>query len=251
MTITAATFTSDDQTIIPGVADAQSAQTVQEAGFSAAYLNGYDVVRTQLGQTNEGLTSPSEMGDVLRHVKENVTGPVIVDAESGFGNQLTTYFVAQNLERSGAAGLVINDQIFPAHTNDAEVAIIAFSDFVAKLKAAKDAFDDAQTLLFAELDGVQAYGADGLAKRVAYLKQHNLADVILVGHVSEDTFAAVDALAETQAIGAVINDVRDGYFSGEPASHFTAVFHTGAISAARKQAEQLAIQAFNAEVEAR
>ncbi|WP_156319226.1 hypothetical protein [Secundilactobacillus paracollinoides] len=58
-------------------------------------------------------------------------------------------------------------------------------------------------------------------------------------------------MAETQAIGAVINDVRDGYFSGEPASHFTAVFHTGAISAARKQAEQLAIQAFNAEVEAR
>lgn len=250
MTISAASFTSKQQVIVPGVADAQSAQTVQEAGFEAAYLNGYDVVQAQLAQTNEGLTSPSEVSDVLRHVKENVAGPVIVDAQSGFGNQLTTYFVVQDLERSGAAGIVINDQIFPAHTANDEAESIEFSDFVAKLKAAKDAFDDPDTLLFAELDGVKDYGADGLAKRVAYLKQHQLADVIVVGHVSEEAFAEVDALAAAQSIGAVINDVRDSYFDAQQETHFTTIFHTGTVSAARKQAEQQAVQAFNAEVEA-
>lgn len=238
MTLSKATFETTTPVSVLGVMDAQSTQSVEAAGYVASYFNGYDVVRSQLGKTNEGLISPSELSASLRHVKEESDFPVIVDAESGFGNQLTTYFVTQDLERSGAAGLVINDQIFPAHTAAAETQLIEFSDFVAKLKAAKDAFDDPETLLFAELDGVSAYGQTGLAKRVEYLKVNELADVILIGHVSEADFEGVAALAQQQAIGLVINTVRDAYFDASQATAFKTIFYTGALSQARQQAEQ-------------
>lgn len=237
-------FTGKQSIIVPGVMDSQSTQSVRQGGFEAAYLNGYDVVKSQLGKTNEGLISPSEMSVVIRHVKENTTFPLIVDAQSGFGNQLTTYFVVQDFERSGADGVVINDQIFPSHTNDDEVDIIDFSDFVAKLKATKDVFEDPTTVLFAELDGVQTYGVDGLAKRIAYLEKEAVADVILVGHLGKNQFDEIDSLAETQQIGAVFNEEDENYFVD---NHFSPIFRTGVISKARMEAEQ---RIFQTEVEA-
>lgn len=238
MTLSKAMFETTTSVPVLGIMDAQSTQSAEAAGYAASYFNGYDVVRSQLGKTNEGLISPSELSASLRHIKEESDFPVIVDAESGFGNQLTTYFVTQDLERSGAAGLVINDQIFPAHTAATETQLIEFSDFVAKLKAAKDAFDDPETLLFAELDGVSEYGQAGLVKRVEYLTTHKLADVILIGHVSEADFEGVAALAREQVIGLVVNTVRDAYFDANRATAFRTIFYTGTLSEARQQAEQ-------------
>ncbi|GAX02552.1 carboxyvinyl-carboxyphosphonate phosphorylmutase [Secundilactobacillus pentosiphilus] len=240
------TFAQASMTTVVGTMDAQSTNTVEQSGYPAAYLNSYDVVRAELGAANEGLMSPSELSAELRHVKERGQFPVVVDAQSGFGNQLTTYFVAQDLERSGAAGVVLNDQIFPAHTAQDEVTMIEFSDFVAKLKAAKASFEDPETMLFAELDGVQLYQVDGLRKRLEYLQQNQLADCVLVGHVSQDQFAAVADLAHSASFGLVVNTVRDQFTADQDLASqgFKAVFYTGVLSAARQAAEKQAVQQF-------
>ncbi len=239
-------FDQKSVTTVIGTMDAQSTNTVEKNGFNAAYFNGYDVVRAQLGATNEGLISPSELSAELRHVKEHGNFPVIVDAQSGFGNQLTTYYVVQDLERSGAAGIVLNDQIFPAHTAQNEVTMIEFSDFVAKLKAGRAAFDDEKTMLFAELDGIQEYGADGLRKRIQYIQQNQLADFVLVGHVTPDQFAAVADMTKNESFGLVVNTVRDQFASAEDLADqgFSALFYTGVLSAARQSAEEQAVQQF-------
>lgn len=244
-------FNQESVTTVIGTMDAQSTNTVEKNGFNAAYFNGYDVVRAQLGATNEGLISPSELSAELRHVKEHGNFPVIVDAQSGFGNQLTTYYVVQDLERSGAAGIVLNDQIFPAHTAQNEVTMIEFSDFVAKLKAAKAAFDNEETMLFAELDGVQNYQTDGLRKRIQYIQENHLADFVLVGHVTQDQYSAVADLTDTASFGLVVNTVRDHFASNEDLANrgFSALFYTGVLSTARQSAEEQATQQFLAKAE--
>lgn len=248
MTLNETLFNERRGTPIVGIMDAQSMANVQASGLPAAYLNGYDLVRAVLGGTNEGLISPSEIAAQLRHIKEQTSFPVIVDAESGFGNQLTTYFVAQDLERSGAAGIVINDQIFPAHTAQSKTTMIEFSDFVAKLKAARAAFDDSETRLFAELDGGQIYGGEGLLKRIQYIQANELADGVLVGHATTETLAEVAADEYISPVGLVVNQVRDTQLRFDP-TEFSTVFYTGKLTEARQVAEQQALQQLMTKVE--
>lgn len=236
------------QTVVPGVADAQATKSFATGHFSSVYLNGFDVVQTQLAQKNEGLISPTEMATTLRHIQERSTVPVIVDAESGFGNQLTTYFVARDFERSGAAGVVVNDQIFPSHTADQQIVVAPFAEFVAKLKAARDSFDNPQTLLFAELDGFDTYGFEGFKKRVDYLHKNQLADVVLAGHVTPKVVEQLAQFAQANPLGLVANAEQQATLK-QFSNAFSTVFYRGVVTQARQVAEQQLVQQLQAQVE--
>src|SRR6188474_2540043 len=99
--------------LAPGVYDALSALLAEQAGFEALYLSGASIAYTRLGRSDVGLTTFSEVEDTLARITERVGTPVIVDADTGFGNALNVQRTVRGLERAGAAMIQLEDQSFP------------------------------------------------------------------------------------------------------------------------------------------
>ena len=99
--------------LAPGVYDALSALLAQQAGFEALYLSGASIAYTLLGRSDVGLTTYTEVQQVLGHITERVDTPVIVDADTGFGNALNVMRTVKGFERAGAAMIQLEDQTFP------------------------------------------------------------------------------------------------------------------------------------------
>ncbi|MBX3638261.1 MAG: isocitrate lyase/PEP mutase family protein, partial [Rubrivivax sp.] len=99
--------------LAPGVYDALSALLATQAGFEALYLSGAAIAYTRLGRSDIGLTTYTEVADVLARITERVDTPVIVDADTGFGNALNVQRTVRGLERAGAAMIQLEDQTFP------------------------------------------------------------------------------------------------------------------------------------------
>ena len=99
--------------LAPGVYDALSALVAQQAGFEALYLSGASIAYTRLGRSDIGLTTSSEVAQTLSLITERVNIPVIVDADTGFGNALNTQRTVREFERAGAAMVQLEDQTFP------------------------------------------------------------------------------------------------------------------------------------------
>ena len=76
--------------LAPGVYDALTALVAQQAGFEALYLSGASIAYTRLGRSDIGLTTATEVAQTLAHITDRVSIPVIVDADTGFGNALNT-----------------------------------------------------------------------------------------------------------------------------------------------------------------
>ena len=92
-----------DPLLAPGVHDAMTALLAEQAGFEALYLSGASIAYNRLGRSDIGLTTATEVADVLARITERVSLPVIVDADNGFGNALNTQRTVRLFERSGAA----------------------------------------------------------------------------------------------------------------------------------------------------
>src|ERR1700754_1813275 len=99
--------------LAPGIYDALTALVAEQAGFDALYLSGGAVAYTLLGRADIGLTTAKEAVDVLARVTDPVSTPVIVDADTGFGNALNVRRTVRDFERAGAAMIQLEDQSFP------------------------------------------------------------------------------------------------------------------------------------------
>ena len=103
----------DRAVLAPGVYDALSALAAEQAGFEALYLSGASIAYTRLGRSDVGLTTYTEVADTLARITERVSLPVIVDADTGFGNALNVMRTIKGFERAGAAMIQLEDQTFP------------------------------------------------------------------------------------------------------------------------------------------
>jgi len=157
--------------LAPGVYDALSALIAEQAGFEALYLSGASIAYTRLGRSDVGLTTFSEVEDVLARITERVQVPVIVDADTGFGNALNTQRTVRGFERAGAAMVQLEDQGFPkrcGHLDDKTLVPVA--EMQGKLRAALDARQRSDTLILARTDAVAVEGLDAaLVRAEAYL----------------------------------------------------------------------------------
>src|SRR5438270_1076100 len=99
--------------LAPGIYDALSALIAEQAGFEALYLSGASIAYTRLGRSDVGLTTATEVEDTLARITERTRLPVIVDADTGFGNALNVQRTVRAFERAGAAMIQIEDQAFP------------------------------------------------------------------------------------------------------------------------------------------
>jgi 2-methylisocitrate lyase-like PEP mutase family enzyme len=161
----------NDIVLAPGVYDALSALVAEQAGFEALYLSGASIAYTRLGRSDIGLTTYTEVADTLARITERVGLPVIVDADTGFGNALNTQRTVRGLERAGAAMVQIEDQTFPKRCGHLDgKAVVPEREMVGKLKAALDARASSGTLILARTDAVAVEGLEAALDRAeAYL----------------------------------------------------------------------------------
>ena len=152
--------------LAPGVYDALSALLAQQAGFEALYLSGASIAYTRLGRSDVGLTTFSEVADALARITERVSLPVIVDADTGFGNALNVMRTVKGLERAGAAMIQLEDQTFPKRCGHLEgKSVVPLQEMVGKLKAALDARSSKDTLILARTDALATDGLDAALER--------------------------------------------------------------------------------------
>ena len=157
--------------LAPGIYDALSALVAEQAGFEALYLSGASIAYTRLGSPDIGLTTFSEVTDTLAHITERVRVPVIVDADTGFGNALNVQRTVRGLERAGAAMIQLEDQTFPKRCGHLQgKAVVPVAEMCGKLHAALDARTSPDTLILARTDALAVEGLEAALERAeAYL----------------------------------------------------------------------------------
>jgi 2-methylisocitrate lyase-like PEP mutase family enzyme len=118
-----------------------------------------------------GLTTATETAEVLARITDRVDLPVIVDADTGYGNALNAQRTVRNFERAGAAMLQLEDQDFPKRCGHlAGKRLVSTQSMCGKLRAALDARHHAHTLVLARTDAVAVEGLDAALERAeAYL----------------------------------------------------------------------------------
>src|SRR5262249_23516340 len=100
-------------TIVPGTANAMFGRAIEDLGFEAVYVTGAGIANMDLGTPDIGLTTMTEVAETVVRLASAVSIPIIVDADTGFGNPLNILRTVRTFERAGAAGIQIEDQIFP------------------------------------------------------------------------------------------------------------------------------------------
>jgi 2-methylisocitrate lyase-like PEP mutase family enzyme len=157
--------------LAPGVYDALSALLAEQAGFEALYLSGASIAYTALGRSDVGLTTATEVAGVLARITERVRAPVIVDADTGFGNALNVQRSVRTFERAGAAMIQLEDQTFPKRCGHLQgKSVVSTAEMCGKLRAALDARASRETLILARTDALAVEGPDAAFERAeAYL----------------------------------------------------------------------------------
>ena len=177
----------------PGVFDTLSAKIAQRAGFPMAFVSGYSVAATAIGEPDFGLLTQTEMIDRARRICMSVTIPIIVDADTGYGNPLNVHRTVHELIAAGAAGCFLEDQVWPkkcGHMRGKKV--IGRDDYVQKIRAAVDARGDRDFFIVARTDALAAAGLDEAIARVTAAREAG-ADASFV--------EAPTSLEELKAIG--------------------------------------------------
>lgn len=145
--------TSGQAIALPGAFDSLSARIIEAAGFPSIYITGAGLSNSLLGVPDIGLISVTELRDHVARVSEAVDIPLVVDADTGFGNAVNTYRTVRILERAGASAIQIEDQVFPKKCGHfAGKAVISADEMVQKIHAALDARRNDDTIIIARTD---------------------------------------------------------------------------------------------------
>lgn len=152
--------------LAPGVYDALSALIAAQTGFEALYLSGASIAYTRLGRSDVGLTTYPEVEDTVARIAERVSVPIIVDADTGFGNALNVKRTVRGFERAGAAMIQLEDQTFPKRCGHLDgKGVIPAHEMAGKIRAAVDARHDANTLILARTDAIAVEGLEAALDR--------------------------------------------------------------------------------------
>jgi carboxyvinyl-carboxyphosphonate phosphorylmutase len=166
--------------IMPGAHDALSARIIEKAGFKALVIGGYPATAALMGKPDISFLTLPEMVDHLARLTDTVNIPILVDGDTGHGGVLNVARTVREFERAGAAGLFIEDQVFPKRCGHMEgKQVVGREDMVAKIKAALDARKDSDLVITARTDALAVMGVDEAIERGNLYREAG-ADVIFV-----------------------------------------------------------------------
>jgi 2-methylisocitrate lyase-like PEP mutase family enzyme len=166
--------------LAPGIYDALSGLIAEQSGAKAVYLSGASIAYTRSGRSDIGLVSVSEVHDTLAAVTDRIKIPIIVDADTGFGNALNVQRTIRSFERAGAAAIQIEDQSFPKRCGHLDGKVLIKTDeMVGKVKAAGYSRKPRETVGVA---GVDARAVEGLQEAIdrAHAYHEAGADVLFI-----------------------------------------------------------------------
>ncbi len=190
--------------IVPGAPNALTARMIADAGFEAVYVTGAGVTNAFLGVPDLGLITLSELADNVSAMRDVVDVPIVADADTGFGNAVNLTRTVKVLERAGANGMQIEDQVFPKKCGHfAGKQVIAADEAVQKIRAAVDARKDQDFVIVARTDARSVLGFDAAMDRAQAFIEAG-ADVTFVeAPESIEEIAAIAKLPAPQVINMV------------------------------------------------
>ncbi len=196
--------------IAPGCFDGLTALLIEQAGFECAYLSGASVAFTRLGRPDIGLTTMTEVANVISNIRERVNIPLIVDGDTGFGNALNVQRTVRLFERMGASGIQLEDQTLPKRCGHLDgKTLVSVREMLGKIRAAQDARQDDNTVIIARTDAIAVIGIDeALERGNAYIEAG--ADVLFVESPLDDEQLAVVGQALGSRIPLLANMVEGG-----------------------------------------
>ena len=151
-----------------GVFDTLSAKLAQQVGFPMAFVSGYSVAATDIGEPDMGLLTQTEITDRARRICASVEIPIIVDADTGYGNPLNVHRTVRELIAAGAAGCFLEDQLWPKKCGHMRgKRVIEREEYVDKIRAAVDARGERDFFIVARTDALAVQGMDEAVERIA------------------------------------------------------------------------------------
>ena len=192
--------------LVPGAFNALSAKVIADLGFQAIYVTGAGVTNMWFGMPDQGFMGLHEIADHTARIRDAVDVPLIVDADTGFGNALNVVHTVRTLERAGADCIQLEDQVAPkrcGHFSGKEV--ISTEEAVSKIKAAVDARRDPDFLIMARTDAAATHGFEAAVERAQKFAEAG-ADILFVEAVTkpEEVRALPQRLAKPQLMNMVI-----------------------------------------------
>ena len=192
--------------IVPGAFNALSATVIADLGFQAIYVTGAGVTNMWFGMPDQGFMGLHEIAEHTARIRDAVQVPLIVDADTGFGNALNVVHTVRTLERAGADCIQLEDQVAPkrcGHFSGKEV--ISTEEAVGKIKAAVDARRDSDFLIIARTDAAATHGFEAAVERAQKFAEAG-ADILFVEAVTqaEEVRALPQRLAKPQLMNMVI-----------------------------------------------
>ncbi|HBP31300.1 MAG TPA: carboxyvinyl-carboxyphosphonate phosphorylmutase [Advenella kashmirensis] len=192
--------------IVPGAFNALSAKVIADLGFEAIYVTGAGVTNMWFGMPDQGFMGLHEIAEHTARIRDAVDVPLIVDADTGFGNALNVRHTVRVLERAGADCIQLEDQVAPkrcGHFSGKEV--ISTEEAVSKIKAAVDARQDPDFLIMARTDAAATLGFEAAIERAEKFAEAG-ADILFVEAVTEaeQVRALPQRLAKPQLMNMVI-----------------------------------------------
>src|SRR5919108_691186 len=125
--------------LMPGIYDAVGARIAAQLGFDVVFISGYSVSAARLGEPDFGFLTGSEMAEAARGVCRVSRAPVIVDADTGYGNPLNVMRTVRDFQDAGASGVFLEDQVWPKKCGHmAGKRVVPREEWLAKLQAALD-----------------------------------------------------------------------------------------------------------------
>lgn len=194
--------------VAPGVYDGLSAALVESAGFAAGYMSGAAVSASAVGLPDVGLATMTEMVAQAVVIRRRFSGPLIADADTGFGDVTNVYRTVQEYVRAGVAAIQLEDQVFPkkcGHLDEKQV--VDQVEFTEKIQAAVQARGDSEVLVIARTDARATHGfAEAIGRAQAYAEAG--ADLIFVE--APQTLDEVRAIPDEFDVPTVFNLVPHG-----------------------------------------
>lgn len=170
----------DDIIILPGVYDALTAKIAENVGFETAFQTGYGTSASLLGMPDFGFLNAGETLENAKRIINSVNIPILVDIDTGYGNPLNVWKIVKDLERIGAKGIFLEDQVWPKRCGHMTgKTVISKEEYILKLHAAIDAREDNEFIIVARTDSLAQFGIEEAIERGKEYKRIG-ADVIFI-----------------------------------------------------------------------
>src|SRR3954466_10367494 len=144
-----------------GAQDGLTARIAERVGVEAIYHGGYALAAHHFGLPDVGLVGRAEVVESVRRMRAATSLPIVVDADTGYGNEGGVWLTVRELEAAGANAVQIEDQVSPKRCGHMEgKQVIPAEEMVLKVKAAVAARRNDETVIVARTDALQVTGLD-------------------------------------------------------------------------------------------